>query len=291
MKSRIRNFFELIRLPGMFTAHADILAAFLVSGAGPGHLPPLIFLLAATSCLFSSGMVLNDYFDAGIDALERPGRPIPSGRVKRAEALGIGLVLMAAGVLCAFLAGFFPLVVSLGLCAAIFLYDGVLKAVPVVGPMAMASCRYLNFLMGLSIAPVNGWGWIPLITAIYILGITILSQKEVPGGRAVFHIFSSACCMGGVALLYYGLYLSRVIPSFRGVVPVMLFAMVFSARILKLLTENRPDDFQGTIKHLLLSLVILDAVIASGFVPVFMAAPVLLLMIPARYSVRLIRVT
>lgn len=32
MNKNIKTIFELIRLPGMFTAHADILAGFLLAG-------------------------------------------------------------------------------------------------------------------------------------------------------------------------------------------------------------------------------------------------------------------
>ena len=36
-------------------------------------------------CLYAAGMVLNDAFDAELDARERPERPIPSGRISRSR--------------------------------------------------------------------------------------------------------------------------------------------------------------------------------------------------------------
>ena len=44
---------------------------------------------------------LNDFFDAEVDAVERPERPIPSGRISRSTAGCVGWSLLAAGVLAA----------------------------------------------------------------------------------------------------------------------------------------------------------------------------------------------
>ena len=42
-------------------------------------------LAAALSLFYIAGMYLNDAFDADIDAVERPERPIPAGRVRRSS--------------------------------------------------------------------------------------------------------------------------------------------------------------------------------------------------------------
>ena len=52
-------------------------------------------LVAASSCLYLAGMALNDYADREVDAVERPGRPIPSGRVSPGFALGLAGALTA----------------------------------------------------------------------------------------------------------------------------------------------------------------------------------------------------
>ena len=44
-----------------------------------------------------AGIVLNDVFDAQIDAAERPQRPIPSGRVSLATARIAGWQFLAGG--------------------------------------------------------------------------------------------------------------------------------------------------------------------------------------------------
>lgn len=288
---KILTFLELIRLPGMFTAHADILAAFLISGAGFDRFNTLFWLLIASSCLFSAGMVLNDYFDIETDKKERPQRPIPSGRISGPTAKIIGFGLMALGIFSAYFAGPRPFGISLALASAILLYDGLLKDFPVLGPLTMASCRYFNFLMGLSILPFEGWVYIPLITFLYIFGVTVLSKKEAEGGKAVKTISICALCTGCTALLYYYFFLIKLLPAFTGMILMMVFAIFLSGRILNLLTDNSPADFQKAMKLLLLSLIVLDTILAAGSAPVYQAAAILLLYIPAVASARLFRVT
>ena len=95
----MRGYLELVRPANVATALADVLAGFAV--AGLVERPALPWLLVATACLYAGGIVLNDVFDRRLDAVERPERPIPSGRVPARRAAWFGAALLAAGVLAA----------------------------------------------------------------------------------------------------------------------------------------------------------------------------------------------
>ena len=79
----------------VFTALVGLLVA-------PGHLDPLIGFVALLCITAGAGAagVLNMWYDADIDALmtRTAMRPIPRGRVSRAEALAFGLVLAAGSI-------------------------------------------------------------------------------------------------------------------------------------------------------------------------------------------------
>src|SRR5437588_5137547 len=98
--SRLRAYAQLVRLPNLPTALADIcLAALALVVQFPSadfSALRFVLLLLASGCLYSAGMVWNDYFDQEQDRRERPFRPLPSGRIKPAEAvrLGSGLFLL-----------------------------------------------------------------------------------------------------------------------------------------------------------------------------------------------------
>src|SRR5436309_12019196 len=125
--SRIRTYGQLIRLPNVFTALADIILGALASTEFAGSSlsgsweVKLALLLAASACLYSGGMVWNDFFDLEQDKRERPFRPIASGRVSRRSAGWIGAALLAAGL--ALAAGAGAAFLAGSLVVAILLYD------------------------------------------------------------------------------------------------------------------------------------------------------------------------
>ena len=60
----------------------------------------VIIAVIVTFLIFSGGNVINDYFDVEVDKINRPNRPIPSGKIskKRAYNLAIAFFLIAGGL-------------------------------------------------------------------------------------------------------------------------------------------------------------------------------------------------
>src|SRR5690606_38580095 len=130
-------YLQLLRLPNVFTAVADVAMGFLVTHAilDQESAPVLALLVLASSGLYLGGMVLNDLCDVEIDRAERPFRPLPSGRVSMAAAKSLTWLLFAIGIAAAsgaaFLAGDVrPIVVALALLIAVLAYNTVLKSTP-----------------------------------------------------------------------------------------------------------------------------------------------------------------
>ncbi len=106
-----------------------------------------VLAVGASLCLYEAGMALNDWADRDEDAVDRPHRPIPSGRVSPAAALGAAGALTAAGLALAARAGRPALTVATGLAATVWAYDLRLKHTK-AGPAAMAAARSLDLLLG-----------------------------------------------------------------------------------------------------------------------------------------------
>ena len=105
--------------------------------------------------IYAAGIVLNDPFDLEIDRVERPGRPLPSGRVSRRFAAWLGVASWrSAWPGGAERLGGEPVVAAL-LAACVLAYDAGLKHT-VLGPQVMGACRGLNVLLGMSQAPDFG---------------------------------------------------------------------------------------------------------------------------------------
>jgi 4-hydroxybenzoate polyprenyltransferase len=257
-----RGYLELVRPANVATALADVLAGYAV--AGFGNTRALSWLLLSTACLYAGGVVLNDMFDRDIDRLERPERPIPSGRVSVAAAASLGLGLLALGIGTASLAT----AVSGGLAAAtaacILLYDGWGKQQRFVGPVNMGMCRGLNLLLGVSAAPAVLAGAWPLsfLPLVYITAVTAVSRGEVHGGRrgiAALALISLSLVLAALVALSWsggswagaaltGVLAWRVLPAFWGAY-----------------RTPQPGPIRLAIRTGVLSLVLLDAVIGATY--------------------------
>src|ERR687889_847591 len=94
-----------MRPANIVTALSDIVAGVAIAGyfttKGISNISwlPVLLLCLSTIGLYGGGVVLNDVFDAELDAVERPGRPIPSGLVKKRNAAFLGGSLLLGGVL------------------------------------------------------------------------------------------------------------------------------------------------------------------------------------------------
>jgi 4-hydroxybenzoate polyprenyltransferase len=179
-----RALLRLARIPNVFTAVANVVAGAMLARGGFIELGDLV-LAAASACLYLAGMVLNDFFDRDIDALERPERPIPSGEVTPGTALALGTALMGGGIGLGAWYSTTAGAVAAALACAILLYDGALKSSP-LGPLAMGACRFLNVCLGLSVlggaAPPERWMWIaPITMGAFATAITMLARDEVAG--------------------------------------------------------------------------------------------------------------
>jgi 4-hydroxybenzoate polyprenyltransferase len=171
---------RLCRIPNVFTAFANVVAGVLLARAG--FLSRDLLLVLASGCLYLAGMVLNDFFDRHIDAVERPERPIPAGEVRASTAAGLGFGLLGVGIALA-ASRTEAVAVALLLALTILAYDVGLKATA-FGPFAMGACRALNLLLGMSVA---SWKtpWLalaPLSLGLLTFAITVLSRDEVAGG-------------------------------------------------------------------------------------------------------------
>ncbi|MBT2441398.1 UbiA family prenyltransferase [Streptomyces sp. ISL-36] len=106
-----------------------------------------LLAIGSSLCLYEAGMALNDWADRAEDAVDRPHRPIPSGRITPGAALAASAALTAAGLGLAARAGRPALAVATGLAATVWSYDLHLKHTS-AGPAAMAAARALDLLLG-----------------------------------------------------------------------------------------------------------------------------------------------
>lgn len=171
---------DLVRLPSVMSVPGDTLLGAAASGAPDGPFA-LAGRAVASGCLYLGGMALNDYADAEVDRDERPHRPIPSGRVDPRFALRLAQGLTTGGVaLAAAVGGHRALRVAAPLAATVWAYDLGLKNT-LAGPVAMASCRALDVLLGASSGELRHALAPAAVVAGHTLTITLVSRHEAQG--------------------------------------------------------------------------------------------------------------
>ncbi|MBC7570152.1 MAG: UbiA-like protein EboC [Spirosoma sp.] len=189
MNATLRAYLTLTRPANLVTAIADVLAGMAIAHYFLLPAPaaaPIGWLALATVGLYGGGVVFNDVFDAELDAIERPERPIPSGIVpKRAAALW-GSVLLLIGVVASFMVNSTAGLLAIGIAVASLVYDRYGKHHNWLGPLNMGLCRGLNLLLGVSIIPEQliPYLWVGLVPVAYIAAITMISRGEVHGGSS-----------------------------------------------------------------------------------------------------------
>ncbi|MGA5096303.1 SCO3242 family prenyltransferase [Streptomyces lavendulocolor] len=150
--ARRRAWAELLRVSALFTVPGDALAGASAAGLRPNRRTALA--IGSSLCLYEAGMALNDWADRDEDAVDRPHRPIPSGRVTPRAALAASAALTATGLALAARAGRGPLTVATALAATVWAYDLRLKHTR-AAPAAMAAARALDLLLGATATAAN----------------------------------------------------------------------------------------------------------------------------------------
>lgn len=268
--SSLRAYAELVRLPNLFTAMADVTMGFLFTRGlvlGTEDYWVLGLLVAASTALYAAGVVLNDVFDAEVDRRERPERPIPSGRVSLGAARRLGWGLLALGVILpgvvAGLTGMVrPAVIGLLLAGCIVLYDGYLKRLP-LGPIGMGACRALNVLLGMSVllGPWQAANWLVAgALGVYIAGVTWFARSEAGESRSGQLAMALVVILAGIGLLAPLPRLLDQPTSWRWPTLLIVIGVYTLFRCLRAVMTPEPELVKKAVMYCIQTIVFLDAV-------------------------------
>ncbi len=283
--NRMQAYAQLIRLPNLPSALADIMLGLLVTGslAIPGRWPAYLLVMLASVCLYCGGMAWNDFFDLKQDRRERPDRPIPSGRITPFHAAVCAASLVTGGVLFASLSGLIqsargegpiltPTVLAFLLTGAIFLYDAWLKHT-VIGPVGMGACRFLNVLLGFTPKPSLLWScglYLAAVVGLYIVGVTWLARTEARAS-------SRTALIGAALVMLVSLLMALPLPTLPLPVippadassllfPYLLVGLGFLVGfpVVAAIRSPTPARVQSAVKRSLMGLILLDMVLATA---------------------------
>jgi 4-hydroxybenzoate polyprenyltransferase len=154
----------------------------------------------------------------------------------------------------------------------------------------MGTCRFLNVLLGLSLAPNLGWPWgvhLALVVGVYIVGVTWFARTEA-------QISNRSALAGAAGVMVLGLLLALAAPVIMaefhlGPHPSILFpylliglGFLIGFPVSRAISRPTAPHVQKAVKQAILGLVILDATLASAIAGIGGLA-ILLLLLPALY--------
>jgi 4-hydroxybenzoate polyprenyltransferase len=278
----MKYYLQLMRPANLVTAIADILAglslAKFIFSTDTLSIQTIILLSVSTVGLYGGGVVFNDVFDAELDAIERPERAIPSGKVSKQNATILGFLLLAIGIFCASMVSFESMIIAFSVAVLALVYDKFGKHHAFFGPINMGLCRGGNLLLGMSvmISSLHQFWWIGIIPVLYIAAITMISRGEVHGGNRSILYFAG--------FLYIIVSISQIVMSYQfGNLFITLpfvflhIFLIFNPLIVAIKNPIGPNIGKA-VKAGVLALIVMDAawVSVSGNYPV--AIGVLLLL-------------
>lgn len=276
-KNGIFPYLQLTRPANVITAIADIWAGFAIAGAWDYMATNwiygdqqfwlnLLWLSLSTIGLYAGGVAFNDIADAELDAIERPERPIPSGRASKSKATIMSLALLIFGVLAAAQVNFTAALIAAAVALLAVVYDYWGKHQRILGPINMGLCRSGNLLLGISVAPeVLEKIWpIAILPLIYVAAITMISRGEVHGKNRNA-LFGGGLMYASIFVAIFGLaYLES--PGYLQVIPFLaLLGYMLFPPLAKAIRTQEPKFIGKSVKAAVISLIIVNASIATAF--------------------------
>jgi len=256
---------QLGRVSNLPTVWTNTLAGVVLAGGSVGDMRTPLLMLALSLC-YEAGMFLNDAFDRGFDARNRPERPIPAGQVAATTVFVAGFGMLAAGIAVLAWVGYCtaggttwrPIAAGLALGGAIVFYDWYHKSNP-LSPVVMGLCRMLVYVTAgyaLTASPPDRVFVAGLLLLSYLVGLTYAAKQEHLGRVAnlwplLFIALpvlwgAKASLAGGIVAGLWLLFLTWV-----------LFALSY-------LKRRRPGDVPRAVGGLLAGICLWDALVIAA---------------------------
>lgn len=119
-----------------------------------------------------AGLYLSDYLDRKLDSIQKPHRPIPSGRIKPKEAIMVGAIFALAGFLLTFLLTIYNIILVFIVALLVFLYTYISKSRGLPGNVnrglvTVAAYFFGVFAINTTLSSLSAYVW--LLALVFLL--------------------------------------------------------------------------------------------------------------------------
>lgn len=173
---------ELFRVHNLLGTALGVLAGALLVGTEL-NLQVIVAIASAVS-IAAAGYAINDYFDVEIDRINKPERPLPSGRISPQAAYNSALLLFVIGSLLPLVVG--PITTAFAIANAVLMYhySKTLKRKGFIGNLTVAFSTSATIFYG-ALAVLEKLGKLDeifYIIPVVVLTFTLTLAREVVKG-------------------------------------------------------------------------------------------------------------
>lgn len=117
----------------------------------------VVYVSIAALLMLSAGNAINDYCDYNIDRINKPNRPLPSGRIGRTNALVFAFVLLGISIGLGALINLYALCIAILVTCMLVSYAFLLKRTPIYGNLTVSTLTGITFVSGgVAIGSIQG---------------------------------------------------------------------------------------------------------------------------------------
>lgn len=171
--SKFREYFKITRPVNVLITFITIIVAAIICNDGNYSILKIILASVSASLTAGAGNTINDIYDIKIDSINRPDRPLPSGKLKTGEAYSFYFFLVIISIILSALINNLALIIELFTTAALYLYSYKLKNKPLVGNLTVSFLTGLAFIYG-GVA-VNNF-YYALLPAFFAFAINLIRE-------------------------------------------------------------------------------------------------------------------
>lgn len=176
-------YIEIIR-PG--NAIMAVIAVILMGIVGHNYSIPIILSLIATFLALGGGNTINDVFDYKIDCINKPNRPIPSGKISlnNAKIYAYSLFIISiiiGGIITYLVSSILPIIVVIGACILEYFYARNFKSSVLIGNIIVGFLTGLCFIFGGVVigAETHGFKIILISLILGFFAILMTTAREI----------------------------------------------------------------------------------------------------------------
>jgi len=232
----IRGYLELLRPANSIMVGFAVIVGTLIAQPFLSFDYSVLLSGFLTGFLISSfAMVINDYYDAEVDRLNQPSRPLPSNRVTVRGVKTLCILLLVCGLLSSFFLGFLTLIIAIIFAFTSWLYSYRVKKIGMFGNALVALSLAIPYIYGGFAAqfPWDELVWFLAITSFSAgMGREIIKTISDVEGDRIRDIRSVALMLGPKkaalfgAMFFLGAILISLGPLFRSLVGLPYFILI-----------------------------------------------------------------